>query len=186
MPSREITLKGERELLAQFNEIANLPNTKKVETQLLKAARRLRDKIRSRAPSGPTGNLRKRIVAKRYKIRIRNFPQVYVQAQAPHAFLVEYGTAGPRTATDKLFRTTRTKSPVGDLGVSKKSPGSAKEAGGYWTFYLDGQFYRVKSISKMPANPFFHPTVDTEKDRVYDDIYENVWEKIKEISDQKR
>ena len=186
MAGRDIHLEGVAELRETFKKIASYPNTKKVETQLLAAARTLRDKVKAAAPVGkgddprkPSGNLKKSIYAGRYKRRVTNVPQVFVAARAPHAFLVEYGTDGPRRVTAKAFS-------KGTLprGTRKKSPGSATEIGGYWTFYLDGKFHKVKEIAAMPKKAFFHPTVDAEEETTYKDMKERVFNKIKEIMDK--
>jgi len=182
----DITLEGDRTLIRQFEAIASYPNTKKVETQLLASARILKNKIKAAAPMGPTGNLKKGIYAARYKRRKTNIPQVYVRAGSPHSFLVEHGTDDVRVATDKLFKrggSNRWRSEV-EYFRSKRTPASAKEPGGYWTFFVDGKFRKVKEIAAMPANSFFFNTIDTAESQIYRDMKDRTMKKIEEISEK--
>lgn len=66
----------------------------------MKSAEQLRDRIRQKAPLGPTGNLKRSPVARRYEsgIAIAGVDR----KKAPHAQLVEFGTS--HSAPHPFFR----------------------------------------------------------------------------------
>lgn len=72
-------------------------------------ANTLKDNIRSEAPIGETGNLRRGMVAKNFAKERRNNPGAFVAVDyriAPHAHLVEHGhitKSGSHTAANPFF-----------------------------------------------------------------------------------
>jgi len=94
----EVKLKGDKELERTIKKLSKCLEPDEVESVFLKGAKAIARDAKSRAPRGPTGNLKKAIVAKTLR-RIGNKPAPAIAAvdygKAPHAHLVEYGT-GPR------------------------------------------------------------------------------------------
>jgi len=99
-------LQGMEELQKQFKELAICLKSDTVEPVLLAEAKTLAKDIKSRAPRGPTGNLKKSVKAKLLK-RYGNQPAPAIAAvdrkRAPHAGLVEYGHGGPHPAPPHPF-----------------------------------------------------------------------------------
>jgi len=94
----EIKLKGSKELERTIKKLSRCLDLNEVEKVFLKGAKVIAEDARSRAPKGPTGNLKKAIVAKTLQ-RIGKEPAPAIVAvdyrKGPHAHLVEFGT-GPR------------------------------------------------------------------------------------------
>lgn len=78
---------------------------KNTEPLILKLAETIRDRIRQKAPVGPTGRLKRSPVAKLMP-RKQNMPAIAIagidRKIAPHAHLVEFGTS--RMAAHPFFR----------------------------------------------------------------------------------
>ncbi len=76
------------------NLVKSLPN-EKVEPVMMEGAKVIADAARSKAPKGPTGNL-KRSIKSKFLRQIGNYPRSAAAAVdrkiAPHAHLIEYGT----------------------------------------------------------------------------------------------
>lgn len=73
---------------------------------LLKQARVVRDKVKSKAPKGPTGNLKKACYATAYAANSNSQALAFAgirPRKAPHAHLVEYGHGGPHPAPPHPF-----------------------------------------------------------------------------------
>lgn len=77
-------------------KLADSISHKNMGGSLFKRAEMLRDRIRDKAPLGPTGNLKRSPMAKLMPER-RNFPAVAIagidRVIAPHAHLIEFGTS---------------------------------------------------------------------------------------------
>ena len=117
----DISLEGLNQLNKKLNKLIKVVDDREMETALMKPAKKLRSLIRGRAPQGPTGNLKKGIVAKRFRYKIKNQPAVFVSVDyrlAPHAHLVEFGTQGQRMPSKK---TIKKKGVLGLLGVKEKA-----------------------------------------------------------------
>ena len=103
---QSITLEGLPELEKKFGKLIAIIDKNETEQELLKSAEMLRDDIKRRAPLGPTGNLRRGIVAKLFRRKIIRNPAAFVAVDysiAPHAHLVEYGHGGPHPAPAHPF-----------------------------------------------------------------------------------
>jgi len=100
-----IYLKGLDTLERKCNQIMKEVSKEKTKL-LLKEARVVRDRIKSKAPKGPTGNLKKAVYAKAYA-ETTSSPAVAFAGirpkKAPHAHLVEYGHGGPHPAPPHPF-----------------------------------------------------------------------------------
>ena len=71
------------------------------------AAFNLRDRIRAGAPVGPTGRLRKSIIAGTFKKRFSKPIMSFVRADrraAPHFHLIEFGARGGKMPANPFFR----------------------------------------------------------------------------------
>ncbi len=94
----EVKIQGDKELMKTIKQLSKSLEPEEVEKIFLKGAKTIADDARSRAPKGPTGNLKESIVAKLLH-RIRDNPAPAIAAvdfrKGPHAHLVEFGT-GPR------------------------------------------------------------------------------------------
>jgi len=98
----EISLEGMDELDAAIQAAVKALSPDVVEPILQKGAETIADEARSRAPVGPTGNLRRSIVGKGLKRRMNilgvrtDMPASALAAinyrRGPHAHLLEFGT----------------------------------------------------------------------------------------------
>lgn len=164
------SLEGSEALQKKFASLVDIVDGKQMETALMKPARKLRNAIRNAAPKGPTGNLKKGVVAKRFRRKIKDNPAVFVGMDyriAPHFHLVEYGTQGRRYPSGK--RTIK-RGILGFFGI--------KRAARALHFVIGGKEIFAKYVGPMPAKPFFRPTVDREAGRIIDDIEKQAWKVI--------
>jgi HK97 gp10 family phage protein len=93
--AKMIETKGFDGLYRRLKNTVTALNHDSLEDKMLGRAEELKDKIKSAAPQGPTGNLKRSIVAKKFRNKIKNSPAVFVAIDrviAPHAHLVEFGT----------------------------------------------------------------------------------------------
>jgi HK97 gp10 family phage protein len=101
----EIRIEGLNQLEAQFGRIEKGLNKAAKET-LMKQAILVRDRIKEKAPLGPTGNLKRSSIAKMMPDK-PNYPLLAIagidRKIAPHAHLVEFGHAGPHPAPAHPF-----------------------------------------------------------------------------------
>ena len=91
----EMTIEGYEKLKRKFRRLIEVVDERKMETGLMNPARRLKDELSRNAPQGPTGNLKRSPVAKKFRRKIKSSPAVFVAIDrkiAPHAHLVEFGT----------------------------------------------------------------------------------------------
>lgn len=89
------TWRGLDEALRRVTSLKKSLEPQKVETVLMKAARVVKDEVKTRAPQGPTGRLKKAVKAKKGKRRGRLVTSALAAVDrkiAPHADLVERGT----------------------------------------------------------------------------------------------
>jgi HK97 gp10 family phage protein len=86
-----------RELEHMLNELPKAMSKTVLKNALKKAAAPIRAAAEANAPIGPTGNLKKSMVVstelKSHKVRAKKSVIVFVGSTAPHAHLVEFGTA---------------------------------------------------------------------------------------------
>lgn len=98
-------IEGLDKLATEFAQIEK-GLTKAGRDTLMKQARLVRDRIKEKAPVGPTGNLRRSVVAKMLPDR-PDYPLLAIAAIdrkiAPHAHLVEFGHGGPHPAPAHPF-----------------------------------------------------------------------------------
>jgi HK97 gp10 family phage protein len=103
-----VGLEGDRHLVEAFRRYASIVNSKQVVDEIQKTGEFLRDTIKARTPVGPTGNLRRSIVAKKFKHnRFTENPATFVGIDykiGPHAHLLEFGTVF--MAAKPFFRST--------------------------------------------------------------------------------
>jgi len=101
----QICLKGLDQLERQGNKLIKEVTSEETKL-LLKQARLIRDRIKQKAPVGPTGNLKKATYAKALP-KTMTSPAVAFAGirprRAPHARLVEYGHGGPHPAPPHPF-----------------------------------------------------------------------------------
>lgn len=100
-------VEGLEELNNNILKLIKAVGPEESEPILLKQAVLLRNDIRERAPKGPTGNLKKSLLAGTLKRREHESagPAIvsYNAKVAPHAKLVEYGHGGPHPAPPHPF-----------------------------------------------------------------------------------
>jgi HK97 gp10 family phage protein len=96
--SLTIEITGVNELRDKIVALAQSVEANKVEPLLLTGAKTVRDTAISHAPVGPTGNLKKAIIAKMLKPfgmgKIASALAGVDRKKAPHAYLVEFGSPG--------------------------------------------------------------------------------------------
>jgi len=101
------SIQGIEELTEKAEKIAVSVSNKNMGEGLLKQAEMVRDRLKQRAPLGPTGNLRRSPMAKLMPEK-SNFPAIAIagidRKIAPHAHLVEFGTS--HSAPNPFFRPT--------------------------------------------------------------------------------
>ena len=91
----QIYLKGLNELEKQANQLIKEVNDEK-QKLLLAQAKIVRDRIKARAPLGPTGNLKKSTYAVAMPASLSGPAVAFAgirPRKAPHAHLVEFGTS---------------------------------------------------------------------------------------------
>lgn len=171
---------GMENLVKTFGEVAEAPDSKEMEKHLLEIARYLRKLIAWAAPDSEVDHkhkIKKAIVAKRFRNKLKRFPAVFVaidKKKAPHWHWVEYGTSQPfRVATSKARKKTKPGARWVWFDQVSGSFKSAKKVGTSQseTSMIGGIVGKIMGISapsgnsmygvgKMPAGPFFRPTVD--------------------------
>jgi HK97 gp10 family phage protein len=145
--SLSIEVTGVNELRQQLIELAKSVQADKVEPLLLEGAKTIRDTAKTSAPVGPTGNLKKALVAKLLAPISFGQPRTalagYDRKKAPHAWLVEFGSPGRYKKKD--------------------SPGSARFR------YKKGRYF-----GPMPANPVLRRAWDSTKNGVLGHIIDGL------------
>lgn len=97
-------VEGLKELNRNLDKLAKVGGSENVKRGVQSIAEEMRDRIIQRAPLGPTGNLKRSIVAKPFQKKGRGLSFVAVDRKiAPHAGLVEFGHGGPRPAPPHPF-----------------------------------------------------------------------------------
>ena len=96
---------GVRLAISKFGKLENAVSGRATEEASLKKAKVIAEDARSRAPRGPTGNLKRSLIARLLEKRGDN-PRVAVAAVdrkiAPHGHLIEWGTS--KMAARPYFR----------------------------------------------------------------------------------
>jgi HK97 gp10 family phage protein len=102
-----VEMKGADEMNKRILELTKSVRPDVVEPVLLKGAKTIADDARSRAPLGPTGNLKRGIISKTLQRR-GDAPAPAMAGinygVAPHAHLVEFGHGGKVAAPHPFFR----------------------------------------------------------------------------------
>jgi len=158
---QQITFEGLPELEKKFKHLTEIIDDRKIVTGLLNVAKIFQEKIKAAAPKGPTLNLVKSVIVKKFRIKIKGAPAVFVAIDrkiAPHAHLVEYGTKGLRYPTKK---------------AKKVKPGE-----GWLMITSKGGFAYVEHTGQMPANPFFRRTYDKEQKNIIEKMEREIWKVI--------
>jgi len=90
-----VRIEGVDSLKAQLARLADSLSDRAISPDLLDQAQKVADRARSKAPLGPTGNLKRSIHAKMMPAK-GGYPPVAIAAVdrkiAPHGHLVEFGT----------------------------------------------------------------------------------------------
>jgi len=98
-------IEGVAGAVKKIKQLSNSLKGKELGNTLLKQAQVIAEDARSRAPLGPTGNLKRSLHARMLEDR-PNFPKVAIAAVdrkiAPHAHLIEFGTS--RMSARPFFR----------------------------------------------------------------------------------
>ena len=93
-----ISVQGIEELKAEMRKLAQSVPPEKVEPLLIEGAQTIRDTAKLAAPGGPTGNLKKSLIAKFLPSSSFGQPRTalagFDRRKAPHAWLVEFGSPG--------------------------------------------------------------------------------------------
>ena len=96
--SISISVEGIAELQAEMRKLGDSVAADKVEPLLMEGAQTVRDTAKLAAPVGPTGNLKKSLVAKFLPSIAFDKPRSalagFDRKKAPHAWLVEFGSPG--------------------------------------------------------------------------------------------
>jgi HK97 gp10 family phage protein len=141
--------------MQKLTRMASNLDKKEVEPLLLDAAVTVADEMRRNAPVGPTGNLKRSVVAKLLPSRgfqMRGaFAGVAREKKGYHVHLVEYGTQDARQPKKKKVLASKALMGIG------------------W-----GQVFGTK-VGRMPAKPFLRPAVDTKGRQVLPDIEKKLW-----------
>jgi HK97 gp10 family phage protein len=98
-------LKGIDKLERHANQVAKEVEGEKLDI-IFTEAKRVRDRIKQKAPTGPTGNLKKGAYASKLAASLSQSAVAFAgirPRKAPHAHLVEYGHAGPHPAPPHPF-----------------------------------------------------------------------------------
>lgn len=96
-------VEGMKELSDKFKELANILSEPELFEAGYNVAKKIQARIRQKAPV-KKGNLKKAIVAKKFKPGGKNFAFVATDYNiAPHAHLVEFGHGGPAPAPAHPF-----------------------------------------------------------------------------------
>ena len=101
MALQGVTIEGEEELIRKLVKLGDAVKGTQPERLFLRAAKVIRNKARENAPEGPTGNLKRGIVARTLDRRGRKVAPAMAGInfkRAPHANWLEFGTVkmGPR------------------------------------------------------------------------------------------
>ena len=112
--SMDIEIQGIEELEAQMQKLIEAVSPEKSEPIVLDVAKKRASKLKRALPKGPTGNLRKGVVAKKLRRRGGTMAALglsqgepapsmvgFDYRKAPHAILVEYGSPGRYKKKDK-------------------------------------------------------------------------------------
>ncbi len=167
--AKDISLEGYAELQKKFRTMVDIIDEREMNRALMRPVRKLRTAIRRAAPKGETGNLRRGIVAGKFKPVIKGAPGFFVRASgkiAPHAWLIEHGTAGLRYPTHK----------------------ARKVKGGKWLAAFNGIVRWVEHTGKLrkPARPFFRSTVDARRNEVEAGLVKEAWNVVSKEWKKKR
>lgn len=101
-----IQLIGLAEVLRTFTEMKKAATSAKMHAGVIQAAERIAGTIRSEAPRGPTGNLKRSIEFGGFKPRQGKPVAAFVRVNAkiaPHAHLVEFGARGGAMPANPFF-----------------------------------------------------------------------------------
>jgi HK97 gp10 family phage protein len=131
-----VRFEGMEHLHAQLQNLAKQVEPAKVEPVLMEGAKIIAADARSRAPSGPTGNLKRAIVTM-FLPRLGNNPRSALAGVSKQSWKI---------ATHPVI-----------------SPGKRGGKGGKLSYYA---IHVERGTSKMPAHPFLRPAVWANQERV--------------------
>ncbi len=104
---QNIALEGLDQLEMKLKRLAGVIDDEALENRMLSGAELVRDDAVRMAPLGPTGNLKRGIIAKKFDRKIPGHPSAFVAIDyriAPHAHLVEFGARGGQMPAKPFFR----------------------------------------------------------------------------------
>jgi len=100
----EVSVKGIKELEKNLMKLAEIAGDKDVKDGIYEIAKEMRDEMKARAPVGKTGNLRRGIVAHKFRRAGESISFAAIDFRiAPHAHLIEFGHGGPHPAPPHPF-----------------------------------------------------------------------------------
>lgn len=147
-------LEGVEELNKKLKNMETALN-KGVGKTALAQAEKLRDRIRQKAPQGPTGNLKRSAVAKLLPAK-PNYPIIAIAGIdikiAKHAWLVEFGGKNVRVPRKST------------LLVSKHT----------------GEVFGTQ-VAPMPAHPFFRPAIDEIMPKMKDSMKQDLKKDVESV-----
>lgn len=156
---KEIYVEGLKELNRQLEQLQAITSRPELKKAAYDAAAVLGREVKRRAPRGPTENLRGSVIwfgSKKatehraisvMKINVPGKGRPFRRGMAPHAYLVEYGTTGPRVSkTGGLM-----KIPMWKF-LRRSKARNLKRSGNFG-------FIFANQVAKMPASHFFRDGV---------------------------
>ncbi len=152
----EIAVQGADELQEVFRQLKKSIPGKEGADIMLDAAKVGKKHVQRKAPAGRTGNLKKGVVAKKFKKQRKGDPAAFVAMDrkvAKHSHLIEYGH----------------KQVLGDWfpGVEPKAGPQKKNKKNRF-----GKPFKV--IGHVPANPFFRRGIKSAESEIYKTISNGV------------
>ncbi|MEB2775230.1 HK97-gp10 family putative phage morphogenesis protein [Algoriphagus sp. D3-2-R+10] len=151
MNNFDIDLRGEKELIAQLKKLNNKMAVTEIKKALRKAGHKIKTAVKSEAPIGESGELKKSIkVFADGSYGSKNGALIRVGADrkiAPHAHLVEFGTEERELNKPNTIR------------------------------LASGEYFRITHTGKMPANNFFERGYESSKNEAID-IFTNEIKKV--------
>lgn len=157
MPA-SLKLDGLKEINRKLEALGSKVANRVSKDSLREASKVIRKEMRSSAPKGKTGNLRKAI---KYKVRGRkgNFTaRIGVTRNIYYAYFIEYGTKAHRVPT-----------PL--VGARNKTKNKSK-------IVINGKVYSGANHPGIKANPFLRRSWESSKKRSFSVIKKTLWKRM--------
>lgn len=176
--SRTFTVIGDQELEAKLNNLSSRAAAAGARKAVRAGSTPMLQGMRGAIPRGPTGNLRKALRRKiNRNAKMAGNPytaNVFIAAQ--HAYLVRFGTKGPRKVKKKRVMSNANRGYAAKGFIQRGRGGIAGDKAGYHRLRrahltghqtMSGTFFG-KEVAKMPANPFFTRVYEAHKQQFLD------------------